>query len=211
MARMPVQMRTADIARSIKVVLDILIAATAIVVLSPLFAGIALAVKCSSPGPVFFRRRVLGVGRRQFDALKFRTMIADADRVMADDADLRQRFEASYKLVQDPRVTRLGRVLRKYSLDELPQLINVLRGDMSLVGPRMISPEELRRYGIFGSRLLSVKPGLTGLWQVSGRQNVSFAQRLELDILYIEQWSLRLDLSILARTPLKVLKAEGAY
>jgi lipopolysaccharide/colanic/teichoic acid biosynthesis glycosyltransferase len=188
-----------------------LVALGLLVLAMPLLALIAAAVKCSSPGPVFFRRQVIGKGGRIFGALKFRTMVQDADQVLSEDASLRQAFEVSYKLQSDPRVTRVGRLLRKYSLDELPQLANVVRGEMALVGPRMISPDELPRYGALGERLLSVKPGLTGLWQVSGRQTLSFARRLELDMYYVEHQSLRLDLAILLRTPLTVLKAEGAY
>jgi lipopolysaccharide/colanic/teichoic acid biosynthesis glycosyltransferase len=188
-----------------------LVALVLLVLATPLLALIAAAVKCSSPGPVLFRRRVLGKGGHVFDALKFRTMVPDADRVLAEDASLRREFEISYKLERDPRVTRLGRLLRRYSLDELPQLANVVRGEMALVGPRMISPDELPRYGHLAERLLSVKPGLTGLWQVSGRQAVSFARRLELDMFYVEHQSARLDLAILLRTPLVVLRAEGAF
>jgi lipopolysaccharide/colanic/teichoic acid biosynthesis glycosyltransferase len=138
-------------------------------------------------------------------------MRVGADRVIETDAALWAAYVTNYKLPHDPRITALGRVLRKYSLDELPQLINVLRGQMSLVGPRMVTEAELVKYGDHAAQLLTVRPGLTGLWQVSGRQTTTYKQRVELDMFYIEHWSLWLDFRILCKTPMVVIRAEGAY
>jgi len=195
----------------LKDVVGPIVAAVALVVLSPLFAAIAVAVKCSSPGPIIHRRYVLGGRGKPFEAFKFRTMVAEADAVLARSPQLRQEFLLKQKLTDDPRTTGLGRFLRKYSLDELPQLINVVRGQMWLIGPRMISPEELERYGPHASRLMAVKPGMTGLWQVSGRQTTTYARRVELDMQYLNEWTLWLDLKILFRTFLVVLGGRGAY
>ncbi len=196
--------------RAIKRAVDVLFAGVGIVCLLPLFAVIAVAVKLSGPGPILHRRRVVGVNGRLFDAFKFRTMRPDADSSLELTPELKRQYTAKYKLIDDPRTTPLGRVLRKYSLDEFPQLFNVLRGEMSLVGPRIVTVPELEKYGSRADVLLSVRPALTGLWQVSGRQTVSYDKRVELDLYYIQNWSLWLDAQILARTPLAVLKSEGA-
>jgi lipopolysaccharide/colanic/teichoic acid biosynthesis glycosyltransferase len=160
--------------------------------------------------PIIYRRRVIGRGG-QFDAFKFRTMRRDADSVLANDPVLLEEYQRNFKLTHDPRVTKLGAVLRKFSIDELPQLFNVLRGQMSLVGPRMITAAELAKYGNYQNLLLSSKPGLTGYWQVFGRQNVSYEERVRMDVYYLANWSFWMDLRLLLRTPLKVLKMEGAW
>ena len=188
-----------------------LLALVAVVVLSPLLVVIAVVIAATTGRPVIHRRRVVGRGGVEFDAFKFRTMVCGAERVLEQDERLRELFTKNWKLFADPRVTGVGRFLRKYSLDELPQLLNVLRGEMALIGPRMISPPELARYGKLQSKLCSVRPGLTGLWQVSGRQTLSYARRIELDMFYIDNCSLRSDLSILARTLPVVVRAEGAF
>jgi lipopolysaccharide/colanic/teichoic acid biosynthesis glycosyltransferase len=172
---------------------------------------LAVAIKLDSPGPVFYRRRVVGVGGKLFDALKFRTMYVDAEERLARDGELRREFEQNFKLKDDPRVTRMGRVLRKASLDELPQLFNVLWGQMSLVGPRMITSEERARYGKWRMNLSTVKPGITGLWQVSGRSDVSYEQRVMLDMHYIRNFSIWFDLHLLWQTIPAVVKGHGAY
>jgi lipopolysaccharide/colanic/teichoic acid biosynthesis glycosyltransferase len=187
------------------------LALIALAVLSPFLVVIAALIAATTGRPVIYRRRVAGRGGGQFDAFKFRTMVQGAERVLEQDERLRKAFTVNWKLFADPRVTPLGRVLRKYSLDELPQLVNVLRGEMSLIGPRMVSPGELELYGDLKTKLLSVKPGLTGLWQISGRQTVSYARRIELDMLYIDNCSLRSDLTIVARTIPVVIGADGAY
>lgn len=178
----------------------------------PLFAVIALLIKLDSPGPVIYRRRVVGVGGREFDAFKFRTMLVNGDEILAQRPDLMAELQAHHKLKDDPRVTPLGRFLRRTSLDELPQLINVLLGDMSLVGPRMISPDERAEYGRMQHNLFTVKPGLTGLWQVSGRSDLSYEERVQLDMHYIRNYSIWMDLQILFfQTLPAVLRRTGAY
>lgn len=197
-------------ARRTKAVVEWIVALTGLVALSPLLAAIAVGVRASSPGPIIHRRRVVGRGGVPFDAFKFRTMVADADERLARDPQLKAAFADRFKLKDDPRVTRLGRVLRRHSLDELPQLVNVLRGEMALIGPRMLSPGEVERYGVCRDRLFSVRPGLTGLWQVSGRQNTTYEERVRLDMRYIAEWSPWLDLTIALRTVRVIVKAEGA-
>ncbi|HET7101039.1 MAG TPA: sugar transferase [Terriglobia bacterium] len=178
--------------------------------LSPLMLLIALRVKLDDGGPVFYRRRVVG-RKGEFDAFKFRTMVTNAETVLKTNSGLREQYERSFKLKNDPRVTRVGVWLRKYSLDELPQLLNVVRGQMSLVGPRMCTADELKRYGKCGALLLSVRPGITGYWQVNGRQNVSFEEHVAMDAYYVENWSLLMDIGILLKTPRIVISGEGAY
>lgn len=202
---------TRRIAYGIKRLLDIAVALGVCLALAPLLLAAVLAVRLTSPGPILHRRRVVGRGGREFDAFKFRSMRVDADRVLKADAELWAAFSANHKLPNDPRITPVGRLLRRYSIDELPQLFNVLRGEMSLIGPRMVTAPELERYGAHVDTLLTVQPGMTGLWQVSGRQTTSYERRVELDMHYIEHWSLLLDLQILLKTPLVVVRGEGAY
>lgn len=196
--------------RFLKRTVDLLGAVLMIGFLWPALLAIALLVLLDSGRPVIYRRRVVGLGG-DFDAFKFRTMIRDADAVLASNLALKSEFERNFKLKNDPRVTRVGAFLRKTSLDELPQLLNVLRGQMSLVGPRMITAPELAKYGQHRNQLLSVKPGLTGYWQVNGRQDVAYEQRVAMDLHYIENWSLIMDLKILSKTPLTILRREGAF
>jgi undecaprenyl-phosphate galactose phosphotransferase len=191
--------------------LDIVASATLLTVLLPLLAAIAAGVKLSSRGPVFFRQKRLGRGGRVFWCYKFRTMVQDAESLLAQCRELMAQFDENYKLVKDPRVTRLGAFLRKTSLDEIPQLWNVLRGEMSLIGPRPIVEPELSKYGIHADRLLLVKPGLGGIWQVSGRSNTTYAERVAMDMAYIESRSFWLDLRLIALTALVVVKGRGAY
>ena len=191
--------------------IDVTIAAAVLTLLAPLLATLALILLIDSPGPVLYRRRVLGRGGQTFDALKLRTMVCNGDAMLAARPDLQVRLNAEHKLDEDPRITRCGHWLRRLSLDELPQLWNVLRGDMSLVGPRMISPPELGRYGAQGETLLTVHPGLTGLWQVSGRSNLPPLERVRLDLAYVEKRSLALDLQLLLRTIPAVLCCRGAH
>ena len=172
---------------------------------------VSLLVKTTSRGPVLFRQKRLGRRGREFWCFKFRTMVADAEDQLKNNAHLHAEFEQGYKLKNDPRVTRVGAVLRKTSLDELPQLLNVLCGDMSLIGPRPIVPSERFKYGVDAPKLLTVKPGLGGLWQASGRSDVSYEDRVKLDMLYIDHRSLRLDLTLLVMTALSVCRFRGAY
>jgi len=194
----------------LKRLLDILVSGAALVLLSPLLLAIAVLIKLTSPGPVFYRWNVIGLNKKPFSSWKFRTMVPGAD-------DLKPRLSESnimsgpvFKMKEDPRVTKLGRFLRKYSLDELPQLWSVLIGDMSLVGPRPAGPEELARYESWHRRKLSIRPGVTCLWQISGRNAISdFDEWVRLDLRYIENWSLWLDLKILVKTVSVVIKGTG--
>jgi len=194
-----------------KRLLDLVGASLLILLSSPVVALCLVAVWIDSGRPVIYRRRVIRRGGGTFDAFKIRTMVQDADRILSQDETMQRQFRESNKIVADPRITRVGRWLRKLSLDEFPQLVNVLRGEMSLVGPRMITEAELPDWGAAGRLLLSVRPGLTGLWQVSGRQLVSKADRIRLDAEYVRRMSLRLDLTILARTLFVVVSGHGAY
>lgn len=205
------KLRLSDVESAIKTVLDVMVAALGLLALAPLLLVIAIAVKRDSPGPVFYRRRVIGREGREFHAFKFRTMYVNGDDLLADRPDLQKELRETQKLKSDPRVTRIGRWLRKCSLDELPQLFNVLLGQMSLVGPRMISPAEAAKYGRMKMNLLTVKPGITGIWQISGRSDISYEERIRLDMHYIRNYSLWLDLLILLRTVPAVLSGRGAY
>lgn len=196
--------------RLFKQTLDYLIAAFVLLALTPVLLAIALAVRMTSPGPIFHRRRVVGQSGRRFAALKFRTMYVDGDAILVRYPDLAERWAREGKLDDDPRITPLGRQLRRWSLDELPQLFNVLRGQMSLVGPRMISENELAHFGQWRTNRSTVKPGLTGLWQVSGRSNLGYEERIRLDMHYIRSYSIWSDIEILARTIPAVLSGDGA-
>lgn len=196
--------------RFLKRCIDIVVSSALLVLLLPVVAAVGLLVLCDDGMPIIHRRRVVGL-MGNFDAFKFRTMVRNADSILAATPWLKAEFERNFKLKHDPRITRLGSFLRRYSLDELPQLLNVLRGQMSLVGPRMITEAELAKYGAQGHLVHSVKPGLTGYWQVGGRQNVSYEERVAMDVHYVTRWSLGMDLRILAETPAKVFKREGAF
>jgi exopolysaccharide biosynthesis polyprenyl glycosylphosphotransferase len=178
----------------------------------PIFALIALFIKLTSPGPVFFRQQRSGINGRPFTIYKFRTMVTNAEQLKHELATMNEMSGPVFKLTNDPRVTPIGKILRKFSLDELPQLFNVLRGEMSLVGPRPLPVDEVKRfYDLAHRRRLSVKPGITCLWQISGRNNLSdFKEWVRLDLEYIDNWSLWLDLRILWRTLPAVLAGTGA-
>jgi lipopolysaccharide/colanic/teichoic acid biosynthesis glycosyltransferase len=181
-----------------------------LVVLLPVMAIVLLLIKLEDGGAAIYRRRVIGP-EGEFDAFKLRSMRVDADKVLEQDLVLRKEFEINFKLKNDPRITRTGAFIRKLSLDELPQLFNVLLGEMSLVGPRMITPPELKKYGDAGWIFSSMKPGLTGYWQICGRQEVCYSDRVEMDLHYVRNWSLWMDVKILVRTPMRVLRGAGAY
>jgi lipopolysaccharide/colanic/teichoic acid biosynthesis glycosyltransferase len=195
----------------LKALLDYAIVIPTLLFIWPLFLLLAIAVKLDSPGPIIHRRRVLGRDGRIFDAFKFRTMYINGDEILAKYPKLKVELNQNYKLKCDPRVTRVGTMLRKFSLDELPQLFNVLAQDMSVTGPRIIAPDEITKYGRWGQTLLTVMPGLTGLWQVSGRSNTSYDDRVKLDMQYIDNWSIFLDIKILFKTIPAVMKGDGAY
>lgn len=195
--------------RLAKRALDIVLAAAALLALVPLLALVALAVRLDSPGPVLFRQRRVGRGGRPFSLWKFRTMVADAEEREADLWEL-SRDAGWLDLDDDPRVTRVGRLLRRTSLDEVPQFVNVLRGQMSLVGPRPLIPSEHARVPAWARCRDDVPPGLTGLWQVSGRTLLSFEEMLRLDCRYVASWSLTRDLAVLLRTLPVVVTGRGA-
>jgi exopolysaccharide biosynthesis polyprenyl glycosylphosphotransferase len=197
--------------RVIKGLFDRVGAALALILLAPLFAVIAVAIKGTDPGPALFRQRRVGRGGRLFTLYKFRTMVVGAEQQKALLAALNEADGALFKIRRDPRVTGVGTLLRRWSLDELPQLLNVLRGDMSLVGPRPSLPEEAARYGGHMRRRLVVKPGITGLWQVNGRSDLPWDEAIRLDVRYVENWSLALDLQILWKTASAVMSGSGAY
>lgn len=194
-----------------KRIFDLIATLVMLPIIAPLFAIVAIAIKVDSPGPVFFTQNRVGLHKRKFEMYKFRSMVVDAEERMKEIEHLNEAQGANFKIKNDPRVTRVGRILRKSSIDELPQLINVVKGDMSLVGPR---PMSLRDVSLFDKgvqrKRFSVRPGITGLWQVSGRSDLAFDRWIELDLRYIETWSLGLDIKILFKTVPAVLKGSGA-
>lgn len=194
---------------AVKRALDLAFSVLALILLAPLMVAISIAIKLDSPGPVFYFSERIGKSGRIFRCAKFRTMVSDADTLRSAVMHMNQREGVLFKAANDPRITRLGRVLRKYSLDELPQFLNVLNGDMSVVGPRPPLVCEVRAYSARDLRRLDVTPGMTGLWQVQGRQDPSFDCYLSLDMRYIHDWSLWLDFKILLRTVVVVLAGTG--
>ena len=177
----------------------------------PVWALVALAIKLDSRGPIFFVDRRIGVGERQFPMLKFRTMVADAAELQPELEDENEAEGALFKIREDPRVTGVGRFLRRFSLDEVPQVLNVLKGEMSLVGPRPLPLRDYSQLVAWHRKRYHVLPGITGLWQISGRSSLTFDDLVRLDFYYIENWSLWLDISILVKTLPAVLTRRGAY
>ncbi|HYB22366.1 MAG TPA: sugar transferase [Solirubrobacteraceae bacterium] len=196
---------------ALKRTFDIVGATLLLIVLSPLLLAITLAVRLSSRGPVVFRSMRRGIGQRPFACLKFRTMHSDAEQSQADLEELNEASGALFKIREDPRLTPVGRLLRRFSLDELPQLVNVLRGEMSLVGPRPLPERDYEMLEDWHRKRYLVLPGVTGLWQVSGRSELDFDDLVHLDFIYLENWSLALDLTILLKTIPAVLSRRGAY
>jgi exopolysaccharide biosynthesis polyprenyl glycosylphosphotransferase len=194
-----------------KVILDVVVSAMLIVLLLPVLLAAAVAVAVSSPGPIIYRQTRIGRHGRPFTMYKFRSMRSEAHDIRRGLVDRSDVTGPVFKMRNDPRITAVGRVLRKFSIDELPQLVNVLKGDMSLVGPRPPLPEEVETYGPRERLRLMVTPGLTCIWQVSGRSDIDFATWVELDIAYIDQWTLFGDLLLLVRTIGAVITARGAY
>ncbi len=188
----------------VKSLLDVLLSLATIIIGFPLFALIALLVKFSSRGPIFYAHKRLGKNKKYFYCLKFRTMHPEADDILdnllANNPEVYEEFKKTQKIKNDPRITNIGKFLRKTSLDELPQFLNVLKMEMSIVGPRPITRDEIEKYNNSISKVLSIKPGITGLWQVSGRNNLSYSKRVYLDCLYVDKFNLFMDLRILIRT-----------
>ena len=199
----------------IKRIQDLLFISIGGILLLPFLFIVGLLIKISSPGPILYKHKRLGLGGKPFMAYKFRSMVLDADKilekVLADDPELLKEWELNHKLKKDPRITKIGQFLRRTSLDEIPQLLNVIKGDMSLVGPRPIVEQEVKKYGENFNRIFSTKPGLTGLWQVSGRSDTNYDERISYDTYYLQSWSVWLDLWILYRTPRVIFKGRGAY
>ena len=197
--------------RIVKRILSILCSVISIIVLSPLFIIISLVVKISSKGSVFFIHERIGFQGKKFKLIKFRTMVDNAEDMIASfNPEQKKEWEENFKLKDDPRITKIGKFLRKTSLDELPQLINILKGDMSFVGPRPIVEDELSWYGDNKEKLLSVKPGLTGWWAVNGRSDVPYPERCDLELYYVDHFSFGLDLKIIIKTLGAIIKKDGA-
>jgi exopolysaccharide biosynthesis polyprenyl glycosylphosphotransferase len=205
------KVRLTGVDEFLKFLLDIFLTLPALILLGPILLIISLAIKLETSGPVIHRRRVMGMHGRQFYAYKFRTMHENGDEILSEYPELREELARNFKLKADPRVTYVGQFLRKTSLDELPQLFNVLKREMSLVGPRIITPAEVEKYEKWDLNLMTVRPGLTGLWQVSGRSDVTYEERVRLDMHYIRNWSIWLDIQLLFQTIPAVFKKRGAY
>ena len=203
--------------KSIKKFIDLFFSIFILIVCLPLFLIITLLIKFSSRGPIFFLQERIGKNNITFKCIKFRTMHPDAKNILKNllikDDNLKREFEQTHKIKNDPRITNIGKLLRKTSLDELPQFINVLRNEMSIIGPRPIVLEEKVKYGKNLKKVLSVKPGITGLWQVSGRNNLTYKKRVTLDLFYVENYNFLMDLKILVRTFWVILFPldRGAY
>ena len=197
--------------RYLKRAAETIVAAGALVLLSPVMLICAIAVKLTSPGPVLFKQERVGVDGRPFKMWKFRSMVNDAEARLEEVIDLNKQDGVTFKAVNDPRITNVGKFLRKYSFDELPQLVNVVQGHMALVGPRPPLPSEVQRYDDVVRRRLLVRPGVTGLWQVSGRSDLSWQESVRLDVYYVDNWSLSLDAVIVAKTLSAVVRGTGAY
>lgn len=194
----------------VKRIADIVFSIFFITILSPIFVIIGLLVWLNDGGCIIFRRRVIGLNRREFDMFKFRSMVMNAEDVLEENEHLKEAYQEKHKLEDDPRVTKIGKIIRSTSLDELPQLFNVLFGTMSLVGPRPIHSDEIESYGPNLSRFIMVKPGMTGLWQIYGRSDVSYEERVKLDMAYIKRRSILFDFWVLLCTVPAVIFRRGA-
>ena len=195
----------------IKRVIDVILASVALILLSPLLAIIAIAIKIDSKGPVFFAHKRIGKNGKIIKLYKFRSMVINAEELIKSFTPEQMReYKENYKLTNDPRITKVGKFLRKTSLDELPQLINIINGDLSIIGPRPVVADELEKYGVNKDKFLSVTPGLTGYWAANGRSNTTYEQRMEMELYYIDNLSLKMDIKVFFKTILSVLKKEGA-
>lgn len=195
----------------IKRVIDVIFASIALILLSPVFAIIAIAIKIDSKGPVFFTHKRIGKNGNIIKLYKFRSMVINAEELIKSFTPEQMReYKENYKLTNDSRITKVGKFLRKTSLDELPQLINIINGDLSIIGPRPLVADELEKYGVNKDKFLSVTPGLTGYWAANGRSNTTYEQRMEMELYYIDNLSLKMDIKVFFKTILSVLKKEGA-
>lgn len=191
--------------------LDVIFASVGLVLLSPIFAIIALAIKLESKGPVFFKHTRIGKDGKIIKIYKFRSMVENAeDLIQKFTPEQMKEYKENYKLIDDPRITKIGKFLRKTSLDELPQLINIIKGELSIIGPRPVVQEELEKYGLNAQKFLSVTPGLTGYWAANGRSDTSYEERMEMELFYVENLSFGLDIKIFFKTFGAVIKREGA-
>lgn len=190
---------------------DIVLATIGLIVLSPVFLIIAILIKTTSKGKVFFKHKRIGKNGKEIYIYKFRTMVDNAeDLIKKFTPEQLKEFKENFKLENDPRVTKIGRILRKTSLDELPQLFNIIKGDISIIGPRPIITDELEKYGMNKDKFLSIKPGLTGYWAANGRSDTTYEQRMEMELYYVDNMSFKLDVKIFFKTILSVIKREGA-
>lgn len=190
---------------------DIISATIGLIVLLPLFLVLAILVKLDSKGPIFFSHKRIGKNKKTIGIYKFRSMVSNSDEVFKNfTKEQREEFEKNFKLDDDPRITKVGNFLRKTSLDELPQLLNIIKGDMSVVGPRPIVNAEVEKYGVYADKMFSVKPGLTGFWQANGRSDTTYEERVQMDMYYIDNRSFLLDIKIILKTIISVIKKEGA-
>jgi lipopolysaccharide/colanic/teichoic acid biosynthesis glycosyltransferase len=194
----------------VKRAVDLLLSSTALLLVFPAFAFIAIIIRLDSPGAVLFRRKVIGINGDSFDMYKFRSMVEGAEGILANDEELKKVYYINAKLKSDPRITRIGKFLRRTSIDELPQLINILLGHMTFVGPRPIAEDEIPLYGKSFEEFIKVKPGITGIWQTCGRSETSYEKRVEMDMLYIKNRSILLDLWIIVSTVPAVVLKRGA-
>lgn len=201
-----------DVYKYLKRAIDFLLSLIGLIVLSPLFLLIAILIKKESNGPVFFKHKRIGKNGKEIYLYKFRSMVPNAEELIKVFTPKQMKeFKENFKLENDPRVTRIGKFLRKTSLDELPQLINILKGELSIIGPRPVVKEELEKYGNNKKKFLSVTPGLTGYWAANGRSDITYQQRMTMELYYVDNRSFKLDLKIFIKTIISVLRKEGAY
>jgi len=197
--------------KRIKRIMDVVFATIGLIVLLPVFAIIALAIKLESKGTIFFKHIRIGKNGKIIKIYKFRSMVENAEQLIQEfTPEQMKEYKENYKLTDDPRITKIGKFLRKTSLDELPQLINIIKGDLSIIGPRPVVQEELEKYGANASKFLSVTPGLTGYWAANGRSSTSYEERMEMELFYVDNLSMKLDIQVFFKTILSVIKREGA-
>ena len=203
--------RKSQVYKFVKRATDVVLASVALVILSPVFLIIAVAIKLDSKGPVFFKHTRIGKNGKIIKLYKFRSMVINAEELIKSfTPEQMKEYKENYKLTNDPRITKVGNFLRKTSLDELPQLINIIKGDLSIIGPRPVVAEELKKYQYNIDKFLSVTPGLTGYWAANGRSNTTYEERMEMELYYIDNLSFKMDLKVFFKTILSVVKKEGA-